>query len=66
MVTRVSSYCHEGGCVAVTRVNGVTWLHRSDEPWYRGRWFDDAEFEAFTAGVKAGEFDVDVLSGATT
>lgn len=65
MTTRISSYCLDGGCVAVTRVDTLIWLHRSTEPWYRGRWFTPGEFDAFTAGVAAGEFTVEAMESAT-
>lgn len=63
MNTRTSSFCSLGSCVAVTRVNGMMWVHRAGEPWYRGRWFDDAEWQAFTTGVAAGEFTVEAMAG---
>lgn len=65
MTTRISSYCNLGNCVAVTRVDTLIWLHRSTEPWYRGRWFTPAEFDAFTAAVAAGEFTAEAMESAT-
>lgn len=59
----ISTYCHVGGCCSVTEQAGVIWMHRSDEPWYRGRHFTYQEWDAFIAGVKGGEFDLDVLRG---
>lgn len=61
MTTKISSYCHTGGCVAVTpsRPGGV-WVHRSDTPPTEGLLFSADEWAAFLAGVRDGQFDLGV------
>lgn len=56
---RTSSYCQDGGCVAVTRVTTLNGEERVrvfstvDD----GDTFTRDEWDAFVAGVKGGEFD---------
>ncbi len=48
-----------GNCVEVARnLPGVVAVRDSKDPQGRGLAFAAAEWEAFTAGVKAGEFDL--------
>lgn len=61
---RISSFCHEGGCVAVApdpsggvRVRSST---DADGPVLA---FTPEEWAAFVAGVRNGEFDLDALAG---
>jgi hypothetical protein len=54
----VSSFCSEGGCVGVAIEPGeviVVDTKSDDAPALR---FTPAEWSAFVAGVKAGEFDL--------
>ncbi|MBP2370278.1 hypothetical protein [Pseudonocardia parietis] len=64
-MTRISSYCHRNGCVAVTAVNTGVWIHPSALPWWRGLHFTDAEYIAFEAGMRAGEFTLAALRADT-
>jgi hypothetical protein len=54
-----SSFCTDGGCVGITmEPHGEVWVvdtKRGDGPALR---FTSAEWAAFVAGVKAGEFDL--------
>lgn len=56
---RKSSYSSGSGqCVEVARLNDGGWAVRnSREPEKEPYIFTDAEFAAFRAGVKAGEFE---------
>lgn len=56
---RKSSYSSGNGqCVEVARLADGSWAVRnSREPDKEPHVFTDAEFTAFRAGVKAGEFD---------
>lgn len=61
---RTSSFCMQSGCVAVApaRDGGVELAStllpdRGTIPFSRSEW------EAFVAGVKSGEFDLDRLTG---
>jgi hypothetical protein len=56
---RKSSYSSGNGqCVEVARLPDGSWAVRnSREPEKEPHIFTDAEFAAFRAGVKAGEFD---------
>ncbi|WP_224387363.1 DUF397 domain-containing protein [Pseudonocardia sp. ICBG1293] len=59
---RTSSFCLDGGCVAVARsadgrVEVASTLDTAATPIA----FTPAEWDAFVAGVKAGEFDSQVL-----
>lgn len=54
---RISSYCHHGGCVAVGIDQDEILVRSSrlpDSPVLR---FTAAEWDAFVAGVRDGEFD---------
>lgn len=62
-MTRISSYCAHGGCIAVTAVNTGIWIHPHDLPWWRGLHFTDTEWDAFEAGVRDGEFSLARLRG---
>ena len=57
-VVRTSSFCSDGGCVGVAIDQGevtVVDTKSGDAPALR---FTPAEWAAFVAGVKAGEFDL--------
>lgn len=54
---RISSYCHQGGCVAVGTDRDEVVVRSSripDSPVLR---FTAEEWDAFVAGVRNGEFD---------
>jgi len=55
---KVSSFCQDGGCVHVRKVSfsDGTEVHVSNGA-DNGCLFTRAEWEAFVAGVKNGEFD---------
>ena len=57
---RTSSYCSVGGCVEVGRTpDGSVVVRDSKDPQRSTSLvFDQTEWAAFVAGVKAGEFDV--------
>lgn len=59
----ISSFCQDGGCVDVSKVDANGYIHvtRSDDPY--GSFFTLAEWDAFVQGVKNGEFDREKLSG---
>lgn len=59
----ISSFCHEGGCVAVApdSAGGVK-VRSSKEADGAVLSFSREEWVAFIAGVRNGEFDVDRLS----
>lgn len=61
----ISSFCHGGGCVAVAanadgtiRVTDSKRQPATDSPQLT---FTADEWDAFTAGVRAGEFERDLL-----
>jgi hypothetical protein len=59
---KASSFCNWGNCVEVHRTpDGAILVRDSKDPARRSLSFTDEEWEAFIKGVKAGEFDVDVL-----
>ena len=51
-----SSFCGTTTCVEVARVGGEILVRDSKNPQMRPLSFDEAEWAAFTQGVKAGEF----------
>lgn len=56
---RRSSSCDGAGCVEVARLaDGSVAVRDSKNPDLEPRVFDAAEWRAFVAGVKAGEFDL--------
>ena len=56
---RISSYCHMGGCVAVTLLpDGRIGVRDEKDPDGPVLTFTDAEWTAFVAGVKNAEFDL--------
>jgi hypothetical protein len=59
IVWKKSSYCADSQCVEVADIGddavGIRDSKRLDQPFLR---FDRAEFSAFLAGVKAGDFSV--------
>lgn len=58
---RVSSFCSGGDCVEVARLaHGSIRVTSTREPT-RELVYTPAEWDAFVAGVKAGEFDRDAL-----
>ena len=54
----VSSFCAHGGCVAVERTGLGVYVLSTVDPAGTRVWFTHAEWSAFIAGVKAGEFDL--------
>ncbi|MFI6296797.1 DUF397 domain-containing protein [Nonomuraea sp. NPDC050790] len=62
-VAWVAAGSHNGNCLLAGTVGGEVWLRDSklgdDSPILR---FTAAEWEAFTVGVLAGEFDAEVLA----
>lgn len=57
---KVSSFCHEGGCVAVgSDGEGGVRLTSSAVDGSPILGFSAQEWAAFVAGVRAGEFDLD-------
>ena len=54
---RRASFCHAGECVEVAGHDGMVWIRSSSEPELGTIRYSPAEFAAFVAGVKAGEFD---------
>lgn len=56
---RISSFCSLGGCVEVGQApDGTVVVRDSKDPDRAAELvFDGAEWAAFVAGVKAGEFD---------
>ena len=59
---RRSSYCGGGACVEVAAlVDGKVAVRDAKAPNLDARIFDRDEWAAFIEGVKAGEFDLDVL-----
>jgi hypothetical protein len=60
---RISSFCSGGDCVEVERISdtfAVRYAHAGRTS--RELLFSLAEWEAFIAGVKAGEFDPEALA----
>jgi hypothetical protein len=61
---KVSSFCQDGGCVQVEKIEftcgPLVFVSHSVSGGAGGE-FDRVEWEAFIAGVKAGEFDWDQL-----
>ena len=59
---RRSSFCYSGDCVEVAKLpDGRVAVRDSKHPELGPRLFDAAEWQAFIAGVKAGEFDLAAL-----
>lgn len=56
---RTSSFCHDGGCVAVARADDGVEVASTLLPGREPIPFTAAEWAAFVAGVKNGEFDLD-------
>jgi len=54
---RRSSACADSNCVEVAGAGQFLYLRDSKEPGVPALRFTRAEWEAFLAGVKAGEFD---------
>jgi Domain of unknown function (DUF397) len=52
---RRSSRCETGGCVEVARIDGMVAIRDSKDPAMLI--FSPAEWSAFVAGVRDGEFD---------
>lgn len=46
-----------GGCVEVAQKNGLIAVRDAKDPSQPSLVFDKSEWQAFVAGVKAGEFD---------
>ena len=56
---RVSSFCSYGSCVEVGRSDdGAVLVRDTKDRAQQALAFTDAEWAAFVAGVKAGEFDL--------
>lgn len=55
---RISTFCSAGGCVAVRIEDGRVELAHTRRLHTDPLRFTVAEWEAFLAGVRAGEFDV--------
>lgn len=58
---RISTFCHTGGCVAVAPASDGVLVRSSrvaDGPVLS---FSREEWDAFVAGVRNGEFDVEAL-----
>lgn len=51
-----SSYCNLGNCVEVAHHGGRVEIRDSRRP-DQSAWFTAADWAAFVAGVRAGEFD---------
>lgn len=60
MSGRVSSFCSGGDCVQVQLIADVVLVNSTVEGTPRIG-FTTAEWEAFVAGVKLGEFDLEAL-----
>ena len=54
---RRSTLCADAGCVEVARRDGVIAVRDSKDPGSGALSYTPAEWAAFIAGVKAGEFD---------
>jgi hypothetical protein len=55
---RISSFCSLGNCVEVGRsTDGTVVVRDTKDRAQQALAFTDAEWAAFVAGVKAGEFD---------
>jgi hypothetical protein len=54
---RRSEYCGNAACVEVAVSNGTYFVRDSKRPETSPLTFDHAEWEAFVAGVRAGNFD---------
>lgn len=60
-----SSFCLEGGCVAVARdPDGGVRVTSTVTPESGVLSFTAEEWRAFLAGVRNGEFDLDILAGS--
>ena len=60
---RISSFCLDGGCVAVAAdPDGGVLVTSSTSPDTATLAFTAEEWHAFLAGVRHGEFDLDALS----
>ena len=56
---RVSSFCNFGNCVEVGRTpEGAVLVRDTKDRARQALAFTDQEWDAFVAGVKAGEFDL--------
>jgi len=55
---RRSEYCGNAACVEVAVSNGTYFVRDSKNPDVSPLSFDYAEWKAFVAGVRAGNFDV--------
>lgn len=53
---RRSRQCSTGACVEVAKVGGLFLVRDSKEPGGTPLTFTEAEWDAFVAGVKAGDF----------
>lgn len=59
----VSSFCHEGGCVAVAVLaDGSVAVRDEKRPDSAVLRFTAGEWASFVAGVRNGEFDWDALT----
>ena len=59
---KVSSLCGGGECVAVAKLaNGNIAIHDKKDLSHKPMVFTHAEWKAFVAGVKNGEFDIEAL-----
>jgi len=59
----ISSFCHEGGCVAVAALeDGAIAVRDSKVADGPALVFTPTEWSAFVAGVRNGEFDPESLS----
>ena len=56
---RTSSFCSDGGCVGVTLEAEAVAVVDTKQPGAAPLRFTRAEWAAFVAGVKNGEFDLD-------
>jgi len=54
---RRSTLCADSGCVEVARKDGLVAVRDSKDPGRGALSYTAAEWAAFIAGVKAGEFD---------
>lgn len=62
---QISTYCHQGGCVAVAALdNGSIAVRHAVASDSLVLSFTPAEWDAFVAGVKDGEFDRETLESA--
>ena len=59
---RISSFCDYGSCVEVAGLDDGTVALRDSKVGGSPYLFTSAEWDAFVAGVKAGEFDRSMLT----